>query len=376
MRFHLQQRTWVAVFAGILLSASACQNQTSTIANTTSSNTTSAASTSQFSDRQIVSDFADQVVIPTNQLFAQKAAQLSKAIDTFVQDSNEQTLTAARNAWRDARSPWEQSESFTFGPADSLGYDAALDSWPVNETDLTAVLQSNDPLTVETIQKRQDTEKGFHAIEFLLFGTENNKKVSDFNQRELEYLQALGKDFSRVANELVASWTTGVEGQPAYREVLATAGESNNSNYPTLPSGAAEIVQGTIDSLDEVANEKIGEPLAQKDTKLLESRFSFHTLEDLKSNVKGAENVYLGRFPDANTDGKGISNFIAQVNPDLDARIKSQFQTSMAALEKIPAPLETAMANPQAVPQIQAAQTAIDNLQQTMRQEVLPLVQN
>ncbi|WP_218596759.1 imelysin family protein [Chroogloeocystis siderophila] len=365
----------IAVFAGILLSASACQNQTSTIANTTS-NTTSAQSNSQFRDRQIVSDFADQVVIPTYQLFAQKAVQLSNAIESFVQEPNNQTLTAARNAWRDARSPWEQSESFTFGPADSLGYDAALDSWPVNETDLTAVLQSNDPLTVETIQKRQDTEKGFHAIEFLLFGTQNNKKVSDFNQRELEYLQALGKDFNRVANELVASWTTGVENQPAYREVLATAGESSNSNYPTLPSGAAEIVQGTIDSLDEVANEKIGEPLAQKDTKLLESRFSFHTLEDLKSNVKGAENVYLGRFPDANTDGKGISNFIAQVNPDLDARIKSQFQSSITALEKIPAPLETAMANPQAVQQIQAAQTAIDNLQQTMRQEVLPLVQN
>jgi len=375
MRFHLQQRMCIAVFAGILLSASACQNQTSTIANTTS-NTTSAQSNSQFRDRQIVSDFADQVVIPTYQLFAQKAVQLSNAIESFVQESNNQTLTAARNAWRDARSPWEQSESFTFGPADSLGYDAALDSWPVNETDLTAVLQSNDPLTVETIQKRQDTEKGFHAIEFLLFGTQNNKKVSDFNQRELEYLQALGKDFNRVANELVASWTTGVENQPAYREVLATAGESSNSNYPTLPSGAAEIVQGTIDSLDEVANEKIGEPLAQKDTKLLESRFSFHTLEDLKSNVKGAENVYLGRFPDANTDGKGISNFIAQVNPDLDARIKSQFQSSITALEKIPAPLETAMANPQAVQQIQAAQTAIDNLQQTMRQEVLPLVQN
>ncbi|WP_104544997.1 imelysin family protein [Chroococcidiopsis sp. TS-821] len=372
MRFqNWQQKMWVVVCAGILLGTSACNQQTATTANTTSPATSNA-----HSDRQVVSDFADRVVIPTYQVFAQKAAQLATAIETFVQNPNEETLAAAQNAWRDARSPWEQSESFTFGPADSLGYDAAIDSWPVNETDLTAVLQSNDPLTVETIQKRQDTEKGFHAIEFLLFGTDNNKQVSDFNQRELEYLQALGKDFSRVANELVASWTKGVAGQPAYREVLASAGASNNSSYPTLSSGAAEIVQGMIDSLDEVANEKIGEPLAQQDTKLLESRFSFHTLEDLKSNVKGAENVYLGRFPAMNTNGKGISTAVAQVNPDLDARIKSQFQRSMTALESIPAPLETAIANPQAVPQIQTAQTTIDSLQQTLRQEVLPLVQN
>jgi predicted lipoprotein len=242
----------------MLIGASGCNNRDSSTANTPSATSSPSVTSVRFNDRQIVSDFADQVVIPTQQLFAKKAEELSSAVNVFVKTPNDQTLKAAQDAWVAARSPWEQSECFTFGPAESLGYDAALDTWPVNETDLKAVFKSKDQFTPKYVaEKLKDTEKGFHVIEYLLFGENNNKTAADFNKRELDYLQALTMHFSQVANELVASWTKGVEGQPAYREVVVTAGESGNSTYPSLQAGAEEMVQGMIDSLDEVANEKI-----------------------------------------------------------------------------------------------------------------------
>ena len=55
------------------------------------------------------------------------------------------------NAWVAARVPWEQSEGFLFGPVDTFGYDPAMDSWPVNRTDLDAVLASGQAFTPEYI---------------------------------------------------------------------------------------------------------------------------------------------------------------------------------------------------------------------------------
>lgn len=364
------------LLVGIPVLASSCNRDSSpsNMSSPASSPAGDPATTAKADNQQVVSDFATQVVIPTNQLFAKRAEELSSAVNTFVKEPNDQTLKAAQSAWVAARSPWEQSECFTFGPAESLGYDGALDTWPVNETDLSGVLKSQDQLTSAYVEKLKDTEKGFHVIEYLLFGEDNNKKATDFDQRELSYLQALTTDFSGVASELVASWTKGAEGQPAYQEVLLTAGESGNSTYPTVQAGTEEVVQGMIDSLDEVANEKIGKPFEEKSSQLFESRFSHNTLTDIKSNVKGAENVYLGRFPDANTSGAGLSAYVAQAKPEVDTKVKEQIQASLSALDQIPAPIEESFDDPKAASAIESAQKTINTLRTTIEQEVMPLV--
>ncbi|MDJ0690252.1 MAG: imelysin family protein [Xenococcaceae cyanobacterium MO_188.B32] len=145
---------------------------------------------------------------------------------------------------------------FAFGPAASLGYDGDLDDWPVNETDLEAIINSNDSLTKEYVEGLQTTQKGFHTIELLLFGENNNKTAADFEPRKLDLLKVLTSTFQQSATDLAKSWTEGVEGNPPYREVLATAGDSDNPAYPTVDAAVEEIVQGILGCLDEVANEK------------------------------------------------------------------------------------------------------------------------
>ncbi|MFT0814248.1 imelysin family protein, partial [Synechococcus sp. OH20] len=144
----------------------------------------------RFQDRQILIDFADQVVIPAYEQLAADTQALSQAIQAFVQDPNSQTLQAARQAWSVARLTWEESEAFAFGPAASLGLDADLDEWPLNEVEVLEVLNSGDPLTPETVAELESGQKGFHAVAFLLFGVDNNKSLQDFTERDREYLAA------------------------------------------------------------------------------------------------------------------------------------------------------------------------------------------
>ncbi|MGB8698219.1 MAG: imelysin family protein [Thermosynechococcaceae cyanobacterium] len=323
---------------------------------------------------QILRDFADQVVIPNHALFATRAEALSQAIGRFTQSPNANTLGAAQQAWVAARAAWEQTECFGFGPADALGYDGALDTWPVNETDLKALLSSNQPLTPESVRQMKETEKGFHAIEYFLFGTAKNRQPGDLTPRERQYLQLAGADFAQVAQNLAASWSQGVEGKVAYREVFTSAGQPANTTYPTLQAGKAELIQGMLDSLDEVANEKIGKTFAERNPQLAESRFSFNTLTDMKSNLQGVQNVYLGRFPDGQTQGQGLSDWMAQTHPALDTEFKAQLQTAMDALAQIPSPFERAILDPKAADAIKTAQSAINQARETLEDKVKPLM--
>jgi putative iron-regulated protein len=325
-------------------------------------------------DRQILHDFVTQVVVPSNNRFAQQASTLAKAIDAYTAAPSAATLSSAQAAWVKARAAWEQTECFGFGPTTSLGYDGALDTWPVNETDLKALIKSKVPLTTTSVGKMKETEKGFHVIEYFLFGQDKRRQPTDLAVRDLQYLQLLGKDFASVATDLAASWSKGVEGKTAYQEVFSTAGEEGNATYPTVQAGAQEMIQGMVDSLDEVANEKLGKPLAEKNPKLAESRFSLNTLTDIKSNLRGAQNVYLGSLPDAKTSGKGLSVYIAQVNPALDSTVKQKFKVAAQSLEQISEPLETAILNPKAADSIRAAQSAIDAVRETIEKDVKPLV--
>jgi putative iron-regulated protein len=335
-----------------------------------------AAANVEFTDRQIVVNFADHVVIPTFEMVANRADSLSAAIAAFAKTPNPQTLKAARSAWIAARFAWEQTECFGFGPIKSEGYDANFDSWPIDQTDLTAILASGDQITPGYIERLRGSTKGFHLIEYLLFGEDSRKLATGFSPRELTFLQHLGDDFAQVAHSMAASWTQGSTDKPAYRQIWVTAGSADNPAYPTLAAAAQEIVGGMVDSLTEVADKKLGEPFEKKDPKLAESRFSLNTLADIQSNLQGSENVYLGRLASAGTKPAqaGLSRFIAQLRPELDAKVKQQFQAARSALGQIPQPFETAVLEPKAAGAIKEARSAISSLQETLDKEVKPLL--
>ena len=137
----------VACSCSLALLIISCDSNTSQ----TQTSQTSSEATADNLELAVVNDFATQVIIPTYQQLATEADTLLTRVNTFVETPTAETLQAAQEAWIAARFPWEQGEAFAFGPADSFGYDADLDDWPVNETDVNAILNSNDELTPEYV---------------------------------------------------------------------------------------------------------------------------------------------------------------------------------------------------------------------------------
>lgn len=328
-----------------------------------SSSTTNPATA--FDDSQIIADFADQVVVPTYETLVTRADALSDAIDALAATTNSTTLDAAKAAWVATRKPWEQSEAFLFGPVEANGYDPAMDSWPVNETDLLAVLNSGDTIDATYVAGLNETQKGFHTIEYLLYGVDGMKTAGQFNGRQFEYLQAITTEFVGTTHALRDAWATG-----GYRDTFATAGAAGNTTYTSLARAAEEIINGMVGICEEVANSKIADPFDARDPNLVESQFSFNSILDFQDNIRSVQNAYLGGSSLAGTTGRGLTAFVADKDAALDTKVKNQITAAIDALGQIPSPFRDAIQDSANDDVIKAAQAAIRTLRDTIDTEV------
>ncbi len=314
----------------------------------------------------MLDDFANTVVLATYTQLDNKAGELLSAVKALDADTTQANLETAQQAWKATRIPWEQSESFLFGPVDTQGLDPALDSWPVDHVNLQSVLDSNDDLTVEYVSGLEDTQKGFHTIEFLLFRDGDQRKASDITDRELEYLVSTTMNLKASTSQLKLAWAP--EGEN-FSNTVASAGEGN-AVYPSQNSAVQEMVNGMITIADEVANGKISDPYSEEDTTLVESQFSFNSISDFQDNIRGIQNVYMGKFMN---DGQGLNEFVNNNNTELDSRFQTEVQKAIDTIGAIPDPFRDSITSNRSA--VQSAIDAVSKVQLTLEQDILPLVQ-
>ena len=319
-----------------------------------------------FDASTMLSDFANTVVLATYTELDNKADELLAAVKALDADTTQANLEKAQQAWKATRTPWEQSESFLFGPVDTQGLDPALDSWPVDHVNLQSVLDSNDDLTVEYVSGLEDTQKGFHTIEFLLFRDGDQRKASDITDRELEYLVSSTMNLKDSTLQLKMAWAPDGEN---FSNTVASAGEGN-AVYPSQSSAVQEMVNGMITIADEVANGKISDPYNEEDTTLVESQFSFNSISDFQDNIRGIQNVYMGKYMN---DGQGLNEFVNSNDADLDSRFQSEVQKAINSIGAIPDPFRDSITTNR--PSVQTAIEAVSTVQLTLEQDILPLVQ-
>jgi putative iron-regulated protein len=317
----------------------------------------------------ILNNIGNDVILETYAELDIATIKLVSTLKTLETSPSVTNLEYARQAWRDARVPWEQSEGFLFGPVDQQGIDPAIDSWPVNQPDLDAVLASPNTLTKAYIDGLDGTLKGFHTIEYLIFGIDGQKKLSAFAPRQYEYLHACAQSLAGATRQLYYAWKPD---QNNFITNILTAGKPGNTIYPSQKAALEEVVIGLVTIADEVANGKINDPLVQQNVNLEESRFSINSKQDFADNMRSIQNAYLGTYK--NSIGSGISAIISLKNSAVDSKIKLQISEAIAAIENIQGTFTTAIFN--AKPSVENAQLKVRTLQLTLESEILPIISN
>ncbi|MBX6333331.1 MAG: hypothetical protein IRY91_15905, partial [Gemmatimonadaceae bacterium] len=147
----------------------------------------------------LIAQLVADVYLPTFDSLDVRCARLADALQQLADAPSESTLARAQDAWRDARVPYERNEAFAFGPIETAGFDPRMDTWPVDVAGIDALIGGSTPLTRATIDQLDGTLKGFHAIEYVLFGLGGHTTVDALTPRALEYVAAAGASLAGEA---------------------------------------------------------------------------------------------------------------------------------------------------------------------------------
>ena len=317
-------------------------------------------------EKKILVDFTYKVALPNYFDLQLKADLLNDAVinlDTHLTDAN---LLLAQQAWRNVRASWEQCEGWLFGPVEDNNYDPEIDDWPVNHVDMDSLLAGNLPFDEPAIHSFQTALKGFHPMEYLLFGPGGNKTAAQITLREREYLNGLALHLHAVTHLIYGSWNPAITG--SFAGEFTNAGEGSN-RYATRKDALVALVTAMAGICDEVANGKMEEPLAAQDPALEESRFSGNSVTDFKNNISGVSNVYFCKYTD---QGTGLNVLVAEKNIALDNKIQQQINSAITSFNNITLPYGQAIFSQQV--QIMNTQHAINELKTTLEEELLPFI--
>lgn len=347
---------YLIVCSGLLLTSACKKDDTDTEIPTDNSSFRAA----------ILYDLGANVILASYADMATSASQLRTETQNFALSPSPQGLNDMRTTWRAIRGTWEQTEGFLFGPVASNNIDPRIDTWPVNHHDLDSILLNQSTFDESYVDGLEDALKGFHPIEYLLFGLDGNKTVDAFSDREKAFLVALATNLETLCNSVRSDWS-GLSG--SFRSEFHNAGPESNA-YTSQKAAFEEVVMAMAGICDEVAGGKIGEPFLLADPSLEESPYAKNSLSDFRNNIRSVENVYLGRFV---SNGKGIEDWVRVYNLTLDATIKTRIAEAYAALDGITVPFGQAITEQPT--QVQNAIDRIEALKAVLEDELLPLIQ-
>ena len=308
------------------------------------------------------------------------AQALQEAVDALIAEPSEETLTAAREAWLASRNPYQQTEVYRFGNAIVDEWEGKVNAWPLDEglidyvddsyggaTDeneyaalniianpsVTLAGQEVDAseitptLIADTLNEADGIEtnvaRGYHAIEFLLWGQDLNgtepgageRPYTDYVSgeectggncdRRADYLKAATDLLVSDLEEMVAAWGEGGEARE-------TVMEDENAGIVAMLTGMGSLSYG------EQAGERMRLGLMLNDPEEEHDCFSDNTHNSHYYDGKGIQNVYLGsytRVDGSTVEGASLSDLVAETDAALDEEMKAKLDTTMAALGAI-----------------------------------------
>jgi putative iron-regulated protein len=308
------------------------------------------------------------------------AEKLKTAIDAFVSEPSSATFGATKAAWLTARVSYGYTEGFRFygGPIDNAtnGPEGLLNSWPMDESYVDYVsgntvsgiinnVSGFPSISAETIKSANQPEvdggetnvsTGYHAIEFLLWGQDNDdngsgtRPYTDYlptslggtamNQiRRGQYLKSLAELLVADLQILVSEWDANVTSN--YRSNFIKESETQNSLKKIL-KGLGTFSKG------EFGGERMGTAYDTQDQEDEHSCFSDNTTKEFSYWQISIDNLYHGNYfkPDGTKmEGMGIDDMIKERNRALYDSSETIFSDTKSKIASIPDPFDQAIKN-------------------------------
>ncbi|TRW98195.1 peptidase [Paracoccus sp. M683] len=308
------------------------------------------------------------------------AQTLRQAVGTLVEQPSQQTLEAARQAWLDARVPYQQTEAFRFGNPIVDDWEGRVNAWPLDEGLIDYVdpayggaSDENDYAVLNVIANPQfqlsgeeidastitpaliqdklheadaveaNVASGYHAIEFLLWGQDLNGTDAGAGQRPFTDFAAgdacTGGNCDRRGQYLIAATDLLISDLEWITAQWASDGEARAAVTADPQAGLSAMLTGMGSlSYGELAGERMRLGLMLNDPEEEHDCFSDNTVNSHYYDGLGIRNVYLGSYtrPDGSTiSGPSLADLVAAADPAIDTQLRGELDASVTALDAL-----------------------------------------
>lgn len=331
--------------------------------------------------KAVVKTYADIALAEYGDALA-TAQALDKAVAALIDTPSQVTLDAARDAWKAARIPYQQTEAFRFGNAIVDDWEGRVNAWPLDEGLIdyvdgaygtesdenalyTANVIANKEIEIDgqkvdaskitpdflqnTLQEAGDIEAnvatGYHAIEFLLWGQDLNgttagagaRPYTDYDKanctggncdRRGEYLAAATSLLVSDLEEMVGNWKEGGAARAELEKAEPTVAVS------TILTGMGSLSYG------ELAGERMKLGLLLHDPEEEHDCFSDNTHISHLYDVVGIRNVYHGtytRIDGSVVKGPSVSDLVKEADASVDGELSGKIDATVTKMEAIQA---------------------------------------
>jgi putative iron-regulated protein len=327
-------------------------------------------------DRAAVLDTYADIALAGYEDSLTTARALQTAVEALVADPSEAMLAAARDAWRAARIPYQQTEVYRFGNPIVDDWEGRVNAWPLDEglidytggdyigaydenpfaavniiaaptlavagqeidaTEITpALLQSLHELDgIET-----NVAIGYHAIEFLLWGQDLNgtgpgageRPYTDFAtgdactggncDRRADYLTAATQLLIDDLEEMVAAWSEDGEAR-------ATVTDDETAGLTAMLTAMGSLSYG------ELAGERMRLGLLLNDPEEEHDCFADNTHMSHFLNAQGIRNVWSGRYERIDgsvVEGVALADLVAGADAAVAEETTARIDATMDAM--------------------------------------------
>ena len=313
------------------------------------------------------------------------ARLLDQAAKALIERPSQETLNAAREAWKAARVPYQQTEVYRFGNAIVDDWEGRVNAWPLDEglidyvdagygtesdenTLYTANVIANPSIEINgqkvdaskltpdflsgTLQEAGDIEAnvatGYHAIEFLLWGQDlngtapgaGNRPHTDFDtanctggncDRRAQYLAAATGLLVSDLEEMVGNW----KADGAARKALFEGG--TNAGISTILTGMGSLSYG------ELAGERMKLGLLLHDPEEEHDCFSDNTHISHLYDVVGIANVFNGsyqRSDGSKVEGPAVADLVSEADAAVAQELSAKIDATLARMKGMQARAE------------------------------------
>jgi hypothetical protein len=310
-----------------------------------SSDNESATNSDNFDRTALLTNWAENIIIPSYENYQSKVAVLVNNTNSFNANPTTENLQVLRTSWLEAYKAYQKVTAFYIGKAMEINLKETSNTYPTDVTGINANIASG---SYDLNLLSQFSKQGFPALDYLINGLATNDvailafyTTNDNANNYKQYLVNVTNKLKSSIDVVVADWNGG------YKALfIAASGTAVSSSVNTMTNLFVKHLE------KDIRTGKLGIPagLFSSGTKFPEKVEGFYkndiSKELLFIAIQAQEDFFNGKHFNSTTTGSSLKSYLDHVNAvrngvNLSTIINNQF----VAIDAANANLENSFSN-------------------------------